>query len=285
MTKETNKPKEIKETKTERIKNLLKDYDESAVDEYVNYVYKLHIDTNSKGELVNYWAKEVSSKKYADYFKIVTREGLYFDGIHITINKQGIQYDYIAYKNKMLLAYPESKIDLQLVYKGDDFQVAKESGSIVYHHNIANPFDRKVEDITGGYCIIQNKRGEFITLLSKAEIDKHKEVARTQYIWDKWYAEMSFKTLIKKAVKIHFSDIYDKIEEVDNENYDLEKDSEIKIDTEIEKIEKEVEAIKTEKELNKYYLANQDKVENKASFNKIVAEKKATFNLKPNENI
>jgi hypothetical protein len=271
-----------KNDKLQQIKELLKDYDKSAVNEYVNYVYKIHIDTNAKGELTSPWAGGVSAKKYADYFKIVNREGLYFDGIHITINKQGIQYDYIAYKNKMLLAYPESKIDIQLVYKGDDFKVAKETGKIIYSHSIGNPFDRKIEDIIGGYCIIENKRGEFITLLSKEEFDKHKEIARTKYIWNQWYSEMSFKTLFKKAIKIHFSDIYENIEKEDNKNYDLEN-IETPIIDEMDKYRKEIDEIKTEEDLSKYYKDNKEAVPDTKIFTKLLSDKKAE--LKSNENI
>lgn len=270
-----------KNDKLKQIKELLKDYDENAVNEYVNYVYKTHIDTNSKGELTSPWAMNTSAKKYADYFKIVNREGLYFDGIHITINSRGIQYDYIAYKNKMLLAYPETKIDIQLVYEGDDFQIAKESGNIIYHHTIASPFQRSIDKIIGGYCVIINKRGEFITLLSKEEFNNHRQVAKTKYIWDQWYGEMAFKTLFKKAIKIHFSDIYENIEKVDNENYDLE--TQIIDENTMGKYRDEIDAIKTKEELSTYYKENKNSVPDVEIFTKLLADKKAK--LKTDENL
>ena len=168
----------------------------------------------------------------------------------------------------MLLAYPETKIDIQLVYEGDTFNVAKESGSVLYQHNILNPFDRDVDKITGGYVVIKNKRGEFITILNKDEFDKHRGIAKTDFIWKSWYAEMSYKTLIRKAVKLHFSDIYEKMDEEDNKNYDLEKPIE-----EIKEAGK-IKEIKTVKELREYYLANKDKVEDKATFNELIVAKK-----------
>lgn len=277
-----------KNDKLKQIKELLKDYDENAVNEYVNYIYKIHIDTNSKGELTSPWASRTSAKKYADYFKIVNREGLYFDGIHITLNNRGIQYDYIAYKNKMLLAYPETKIDIQLVYEGDDFQVAKESGNIIYHHTIASPFQRSIDKIIGGYCVIINKRGEFITLLSKEEFNNHRQIAKTKYIWDQWYGEMAFKTLFKKAIKIHFSDIYENIEKEDNKNYDLENLNEVDSgETKIrEKIGKDLVKIKTVEELKKYYNDFKGTSENTAIFMELVAQKQSELNsTKTDENI
>jgi recombinational DNA repair protein RecT len=50
---------------------------------------------------------------------------------------------------------------------------------------------------------------------------------------------MALKTIIKKACKQHFDDIYESINELDNENYDLENplDVDIKHKQAIEKIE------------------------------------------------
>ena len=121
----------------------------------------------------------------------------------------------------MYNVYPESVIDCQLVREGDEFDFSKESGKVIYTHKISNPFEKK--EIIGAYCIIKNKRGEFITILTKDDIDKHRKVAKTDYIWRQWFDEMALKTVVKKACKLHFADVYQNIEEVDNENYDLEK--------------------------------------------------------------
>lgn len=194
-------------------------------DKYVNELKtKQKINSKSqKWELVNPWA----AKKTADWFEYcwnkIVASGLQFDGKHITLNENGVSYDYVAYKNKMFLAYPESKIDDGLVYKGDTFSFEKENGVVSYHHKLANPFDHKEEDIIGGYCVIKNKRGEFITTLSRDEISKARRVAKTQTIWQSWFAEMCKKTIIKKAVKFHFDDVYSEMEEEDNKNYDLDK--------------------------------------------------------------
>ena len=163
---------------------------------------------SGKWELVNPWASKKSAEWYADCWNKIVASGLQFDGKHITLNENGVSYDYVAYKNKMLLAYPESKIDDGLVYKGDIFDFSKTNGVVDYHHKFANPFDHKEEDIIGGYCVIKNKRGEFITTLSREEINKARRVAKTQTIWQAWFAEMCKKTIIKKAVKFHFDDIY-----------------------------------------------------------------------------
>lgn len=190
-----------------------------------------------------------SPEQLAEYFRRVAEEGLVFDGEHITLQSTGISFDYIAYKNKMFLAYPESEIDVALVYAGDDFSFSKESGKVRYTHNIIDPFGQKDNEVVGGYCVIKNKRGEFLTTLSKADIEKHRKVAKTDYIWAQWFKEMALKTVIKKAVKIHFADVYQEIEQEDNEAYDLTNPLDISVDFK-QKIEgaKSLEQLKELKE-------------------------------------
>lgn len=186
------------------------------------YVKKLKTETDKQGKLKNWWVEQKDAQFWEDCWKAAENSGLDFDGKHLTINQNGLTFDYVAYKNKMLQAYPDSEIDVALVYKGDSFAFEKENGHVTYKHIINNPFDHSKEKIIGGYCVIKNKRGEFLTLLSTTEIEQAKKVAKTTSIWDAWYAEMALKTVIKKAVKFHFDDIYTDMEEEDNKNYDLD---------------------------------------------------------------
>lgn len=238
-----------------KISELLKDYQKESVEMYVSYLYTLSTEKNrTTGQLQNPWMQYKNDQELANLFMRVAKDGLIFDGKHITLQSTGISYDYIAYKNKMLLAYPESKVDMGIVYSGDDFSVSKESGSVIYHHNIASPFNQKEAGIVGAYCVIINKRGEFITLLSKEDIEKHRKVAKTDYIWKQWPIEMTLKTVIKKACKQHFADIYESIEEKDNENYDLDNP----LDLELE-YKQDIDAINKIEDLKEYYLANKGK--------------------------
>ena len=220
-------------------------------EQFASYVIKLETETDKEGRLKNPWMKGRKEEEMVALFNRVAEDGLVFDGKHITLQSTGISYDYVAYKNKMLLAYPESKIDVSLVYQGDDFSVAKESGSVIYSHNIKKPFDRKEEDIIGGYCVIQNRRGEFLTIMSKEDIEKHRKTAKTDYIWRQWFIEMALKTVIKKAVKQHFSDVFEKIEDTDNENYSIENPLELNLEH-----KKAIDDITTIEDLKSYYEAN-----------------------------
>ena len=220
-------------------------------EQFASYIIKLENERDSSGKLKNPWLANRTEEEMAELFRRVAEDGLVFDGKHITLQPTGISYDYVAYKNKMLLAYPESQIDVSLVYEGDDFQVAKESGSVIYHHNIKEPFNRKEENIIGGYCVIQNRRGEFLTIMSKEDIEKHRKTAKTDYIWRQWFMEMALKTVIKKAVKQHFSDVFEKIEDTDNENYSLENPLELNLEH-----KKAIDDITTIEDLKSYYEAN-----------------------------
>lgn len=252
------------------IRILLKDYNSEQVETFISYCLRLMLEKKPDGSSKNPWMKDRKPEEMANLFKRVAKDGLVFDGVHITLQSTGISYDYIAYKNKMLLAYPESKVDVNLVYKDDTFNASNESGTIIYQHNIANPFTQKEIDIIGGYCVIKNKRGEFITLLSKEDIDKHRKVAKTDYIWRQWFKEMALKTVIKKACKQHFADIYEAIEKNDNENYELENPLELDIN-----LKSEIDAISTIKELGEYYQKNKGKG---AEFDKYISIRKKQLN-------
>jgi len=244
-----------------KIIELLKEYNKEEVEKFASYVIRLSMADK------NTYMKNRTDDEMAELFRRVNKDGLVFDGVHITLQSTGISYDYIAYKNKMLLAYPESKVDVSLVYEGDEFTVSKESGSVMYHHNIANPLKQDENNIIGGYCVIRNNRGEFLTLLSKDDIAKHRKVAKTDFIWKQWFKEMAIKTVIKKAVKQHFADIYENIEQNDNDNYNLDNPIGLEL-----QYKQEIDAIKTLEELKAYYDVNKGKGED---FDKYIVIKKA----------
>lgn len=201
----------------QKIRDILKEYQTEHVERFSSYIYKLSKDP--KSEFVNKYSEEA----LCTLFRRVEAEWLHFDWIHITLQSTGVFYDYVALKNKMLLVYPETEFDVNMVYEGDEFSFQKESWKIIYSHRFKNPFTKKEEDIIGAYAIVKNRRGEYITLLSKDDLEKHRKTAKTDFIWKAWFTEMCMKTVVKKACKIHFGDIYTNIEEMDNENYDASK--------------------------------------------------------------
>lgn len=253
------------------IKESLSGFDHDTVDIYVAYLLKLQTEKNRKKELKNPWMAYKTDEDLIAAFKAVTKDGLALDGVHISITSLGVSYDYVAYKNKMLIVYPETIFDFGIVYKDDTFRFEKQSGKVVYSHNINNPFNQSEANVIGAYVVISNKRGEFLTLLSKENIDKCRKVARTDLIWKQWYNEMALKTAIKKAVKIHFSDIYSTVETLDNEQYDLDQPLGVDI-----KDKGDVEKITTLEKLGEFYHANKGRNAGcLEDFNKMVSARKA----------
>lgn len=241
----------------EQIINLLKDHNQSHVEQFASYIEKLQTEKHKKGEhagkLKNPWALKVTAEKFADWFNRVHEHGLVFDGVHITLSNVGISFDYQAYKNKMLIKYPESKISLAVVYEGDSFSFSESDGKVSYTHEHKDPF-KNDKEIIGAYCVVKNQRGEFLTMMGLDEIKKHRQAAKTQYIWKQWPKEMTLKTVIKKACKYHFNDVFQHVQEMDNVNYDL--DLPLGVDP---RIMEEIENIKTLQGLTEYYNRNKPK--------------------------
>jgi len=254
----------------EVIIKLLSEFPQENVENFASYCIRLFLARKKDGSAQNPWIQNKTDEQMAILFKRVSADGLVFDGVHITLQSTGISYDYIAYKNKMFLAYPESTVDVGLVYEGDKFTIAKESGGVMYSHSITNPFNQSEKTLVGGYCVIKNKRGEFMTLLSKEDIDKHRKVAKTDFIWRDWFTEMATKTVIKKACKLHFSDIFQNIEKNDNENYDLENPLELELE-----VKQEIDAITTIEKLKEYYIENKGKGKD---FDKYISIRKKQIN-------
>lgn len=250
----------------------LKSYDKVHVELFAEYCYQLEVERKRDGSLKNPWMKYKNEAYLIDCFKKVDDDGLVFDGKNVTLLSTGTSYNYQAYKNKMLLAYPETIIDDDLVYTGDVFSFKKESGKVIYSHDMVDPFLRTDDQIMGGYCVIKNRRGEFITILNKDDIDKHRKVAKTDYIWEAWFVEMARKTVVKKACKKHFNDIFQNIIDSDNENMDITNPLDIEID-----IKSKIEAFTDVKKLGEYYLSIKDNYvgESKKGLNKLIAKKKA----------
>lgn len=169
----------------------------------------------------NAWAKQLDLSAWCWLFSKVANEWIWFDWINVTYNKRWISYNYASYINKMLSIYPESLIDLQLVYKEDTVEFSKDSWKVTYTHKLKNPFTKKDEEIIWGYMVIKNRKWEFLTTLTKEDFDKAKSEATTLNIWNKYLAAMCMKTIVKRWVKVHFNDIYISMEDEDNKQYDF----------------------------------------------------------------
>lgn len=248
-----------------QITDLLKGQNQEDARRFANYCVKLAemkmpATGKPKGKskakagvaLQNPWMANRTPQELADLFLRVAKEGLVFDGEHIFLEEGGVQFDHVAYKNKMLAVYPESKIDMSLVYKGDEFSSSKESGTVHYSHKIKNPFSQKDEDIIGAYCVIKNSRGEFITLMSPEDLEQHRAFSIDDSYWEAWFKDMALKTVIKKACRRHFEDLYIRINQMDDDaGYNMENPVDLNVEW-----KGEIDKINDLDELREYYLKN-----------------------------
>lgn len=266
-----------------------KKYDIKEISVFVNYLADLEQKKKKDRRTNNWvsansWLKIVSDEKLTGYFEKVKEQGLLIDGVHTTINSRGVSLDYQAYKNKMLLAYPETKLDIGVVYKGDTFESRNDNGNITYTHILANPFENDNNKIIGAFAVIKNNRGSFLTTLSREEIEKHKRKAMTSEIWNEWYKEMVLKTVIKKAVKYHFDDEFEEINNsIDNDTdpeqtIDEKKSKDLQIAT--EKISKATDV----KELIKIHSEYQNKGLGKKFLERLGEKKKEILESNRKEN-
>lgn len=242
-----------------KVKDLLSHHNHEEVNVYLTYLSKLESDKGKDGKKRNQWFAYFTPEQAADIYNKVAVDGLYIDGETITLQFKGsvmVSYNYQAYKNKLLSVYPETLFDIQNVYEGDKFNFRKDSGKVFYKHEFTDPFNPQRRWI-GCYCIIKNKRGEFIETLNETEVKKMKGVAKTKAIWDTWFEEMTLKSVIKRACKRHFKDITSNIETIDNENNDLDLvKGTVVADSVIESVKSELENIDTIEGLGTYFKTN-----------------------------
>jgi hypothetical protein len=239
------------------------------VNVFINYIKSLKKDDKTA------WSKTVSENDFEAIFKKVASTGMYIDGESITLaslkGKLVVNYDYHAYKNKVLLTYPETIFDFGIVYEGDEYSFAKESGKVSYSHKMNNPF-KTDKVIIGAYGIIKNSRGEFVETINMQDIDKMKKTSKMSFIWDSWFDRMVLKSVIKRICSVNFKDIIQDIDSIDNESNDPNRVS-ISQD-----ILDELELAKTQDDLNAIHKKHIDKVDDKNVFLSMLTSKKQEIN-------
>lgn len=145
------------------------------------------------------------------------------------ISEANLQIGYRGFIYSIKRAFPDANIDVQLVYKGDDFKLSKEGDITTYTLARNNPFAPKT-DVIGGFCYISysinGRLVSFCETMSLEEINKIKGCAKSSAIWDDWFEEKAKVAIIRRACKIHFAGInsgIEKMAEFDNQNFDLDK--------------------------------------------------------------
>ena len=264
-----------------KLRELLKDQPIDKVQKYVNYIEKLETENDRNGKLKCYWfnSLEKNIEKTAFFFKQVHKEGLEIDGKHVFLKSISwqimIDYDYIAYKNKLYIVYPETEFTMGVVYEGDDFSSIYENEKIKIYHNMKSAFNHNDDNLKGTYCVIKNSRGEFISTLDRKELAKLRSIAKRDNVWANWFKQMCLKSAIKDVVKYHYNDICQGLLEEDEKQYNLELPFNVKPIT-----KQEIEAINSIDKLSDYYKRNKASIDDIKSFNKLVCIRKEELTVR-----
>lgn len=190
-------------------------YDTEKVSKFIAYVAseqskdKSPVRNNTQADLYNMFVKYYNA-------------GTNLDGVNVIVAGKNMGLiTYHGYMNKVKQNHPGVFFDVQLVRESDTFKFAKESGSVVYSHEIGAPFDN--EEIKGAYCIVKFPDGnESLELLNKRDYDEMKNNSRSKYTWNQWASEFWRKSVIKRACKVYFAEEVEKLEAIDNTDYGLE---------------------------------------------------------------
>lgn len=144
-------------------------------------------------------------------------------------NQCTLQVGYKGYIFAVSNKNPSFNAQIGFVFAGDEFSMYKNSDGDGYDHKVANPFNKKIDDLQGGYAHITytGKDGRYhseVSTLSKDEIDSLKKLSKNGVFWANHYLAMAGAKVIRKALKITFSAEIGKLDAYDNQfSIDLNK--------------------------------------------------------------
>lgn len=107
------------------------------------------------------------------------------------------------YYRREMAVDPPIDIRYELVHATDRFQPVMRSGKNLredYEFEITSPFDRG--EVVGGFAYIMyaNEAKNKLVMVSRAQFEKSRKVAKAGDFWNNWYEEMCYKTLVHRAV-------------------------------------------------------------------------------------
>lgn len=247
------------EASTKTLKELLKD---KGLPDSESKKFLTYVDDAKRAESTKEQNKRpVTNNSATELLALATKYhnlGLTIDGINVVITgKSMAMVTFHGYKNKVKATYPSATFDVQLVREGDTFSVAKESGQVMYSHQIANAFADT--EIIGAYCVVKIDGNEYFEALNKQDFEEMKKGSKMGYLWGTWASEFWLKSVIKRACKRHFYDIVAEVDKNDNEDY-----GQVELEQQVPHldIQAKIQAAKTAADLEKIMdgLTPEDKV-------------------------
>lgn len=198
------------------------------------------IPANIVKKILAYWDSDKNNKAVwqlndgAARVKLATKFwnlGIPLDGLNAAITgKNKVFITWVGYKNKVLSLYPEAQFDVQLIRDGDKYEFSKDSGKVIYTHQLADPFAENASPaIKGAYAVLKYSRGEVLETLDVKTYNQMKSSSMLKSSWEAWESEFWLKSVIKRVCKRAFHDEFEEIEKVDNEDYDMNQTGKVKV--------------------------------------------------------
>ncbi len=94
---------------------------------------------------------------------------------------------------------PIVDIIFELVHENDEFKTLKKQGGVgveSYEFKVKDPFNRGKLVGGFGYVIYEDERKNKLVVMSLADMDKRRKIAKTDSFWKSWEEEMYYKTLV-----------------------------------------------------------------------------------------
>jgi len=140
-----------------------------------------------------------------------------------------LQIGWRGYVYKVSQQYPDFNIDnIGFVRKEDEFSTELVNGMRNISHKPVNIFNNTINTIIGAYCTISYTKGKRVceqtNFMSIEKINKSKNISTMKdYTWKQWPFEMMKKTIIRNICKINFASITKKLDDFDNQFFNLNK--------------------------------------------------------------
>lgn len=195
-----------------------------AYRDYVNKTYKelqtMRANKDPKFNKQPTFVLDLTPKEIINWWIKATRMHLDFDGIHVKFDKRsGIMMDYIAMVKAVQKIYPNSRIDIQYLLQGDEFECGRTQNGVTYNFKKKDPFadlNFKLESVHGtikinddtnfkgafGVFVANDGTGtEVLELLTPKDLAEIVKSTTTTYIWNAFPGEMITKTVFKRVCK------------------------------------------------------------------------------------
>lgn len=138
---------------------------------------------------------------------------------------------YKGYIHRVCEHNPSTEFQTGLVFERDELEVFKQDGVAHYKHKCETPFPSKkdmAENLSGAYCYISYQINGYnyshIELIGKDDISIIRSKAKSDNVWDEFFSEQIKKAIIRRACKVPFAKVVNDLDELDNQNFDLNKE-------------------------------------------------------------